>query len=239
MPSKEVFMAEAREAVLAQFLKGGCAIVPQGETVFCIVGPGGRPVGQLALRPATVEYAPADGQGVFFANRPCDGAKPKVIGLADRLDSLPVDLGAMAETVFTAGFAPTIKPSNIVGTNFPVGQNIELLDSLGEVNSLGGLLKQIFGERQKLLVLDIASGFGEFPLELAQKKDELGVEKVIVSDVNPELMQANASALAAVGVEIRKIDVNKAELDGPVDVITLNAPYMGGKDSFVVAAVTF
>lgn len=109
----------------------------------------------------------------------------------------------------------------------------QLVERIGKANSLRGLLNTIFGEQTDISLIDIGTGGGEFPLALAKIKKDLGINNIVATDINLAYLQKNRQMLQDSGVELRYMDVNNYHDTGErFNIVTLNAPIMGGKNAY-------
>lgn len=121
-------------------------------------------------------------------------------------------------------------------------------------------LRTFFRDRfSHLQLIDLATGNGQFPLELAQQQELLGLEQITASDKDMSFMEkaGNRTLLEKEGVILKCIDIVKEVKSAnlvriiwgdPVeelpesdlyDIACLNAPYIAGKRGFFDEALAY
>lgn len=164
---------------------------------------------------------------------------------------LPIDIVAFAQAIATArktarGLSAEekkrfIRSKNVIRRRTPPDsspQQQEFYNEILSAESLSELLKIYFGEQYgNLSVLDIGSGFGEFPLALAAVKDELGIKHITASENAVALLEKVADDLERAGVPILDLDARNPRIEERYDIVTLNAPQAYGMNAYAREAI--
>jgi len=225
-------------------------LLRESENTFSIQV-NGKKVGKVKIFPSTVRYEDVISGQTFRADLYKDSDHPRKEEVrtekANMSDYLPLDISAIASDIAsvkrervkkrqTESRNPNLKERAIMavideGTKKTV-RDIETSRSLKQ------LIRNVFNEINELSLIDVGSGFGEFPLEIAKISDFLGISSITASDLNVSLMDERREDLLRLGVEIKEIDAKQMhKLEERYDLVTLNAPQAYGENAFAEEAI--
>lgn len=218
----------------------------QNNTDFSVINSDGLHIAQIVIYPGVVEYSDLKNNRIYFA----DIYEKNFSELKNR-ESLPeiptdicVDISSVAlklrpeKTITYSDYSNSNIKERILPYKYTPAQ-LEIVHELSLINSFSDLLNNFFLGRNNLSLVDIGSGYGEFPLELSKIKSELKITRIEASDLHPELMIGKLPELIKAGVVIKLF--NAAGNNVPknyCDIITLNAPQVFGVNAYAREAVS-
>lgn len=219
----------------------GYSILP-GDNNFNVVSQGDCCVGRVTIYPGTIQYDDLINDRIYFADINNNLSSGERTNLPEIPPDICVDISSVAAELIPKRESFYDKYPNIKQIILPDNHTqtqSELVDKLLPVTTFSGLLNQFFPNRDDLSLVDIGSGYGEFPLELSKMMKDLGINSIKATDIHLELMLPKLKELIKAGVTVRFLNATNSNVPkNYCDIVTLNAPQVFGENAYAGGAVS-